>query len=157
MKYFLFLENLKLEEKMENVENINSQQNLSLEELKSNQEDINLDMESIDNSLLDLTIDENFSISFNIENIDESRAQEDKINFEEMDINSENISDDYGNAMNIDKIKKRNFLNIFILEASKYKNQLKNILLSEEQKNLNNIEDKILKINLDKKDKQKEN
>ena len=62
MKYFLFLENLKLEEKMENVENINSQQNLSLEELKSNQEDINLDMESIDNSLLDLTIDENFSI-----------------------------------------------------------------------------------------------
>jgi len=74
-----------------------------------------------------------------------------------MDINSENISDDNGNAMNIDKIKKRNFLNIFILEASKYKNQLKNILLSEEQKDLDSIEDKILKINLDKKDKQKEN
>ena len=46
-----------------------------------------------------------------------------------MNINSENISDDNGNAVNIDKIKKeRNYLNIFTIEVSQYKNQLKNNL-----------------------------
>lgn len=48
-------------------------------------------------------------------------------------------------------------MNIFTLEASEYKKQLRKILFSEEEKDLVSIEDKILNINLDKKSMNKGN
>ena len=90
--------------------------------------------------------------------MDEIRNKEENYSSEEIENNSENKLEDNDNTINLDKIKKeRDFLNIFTLEASEYKKQLRKILLSEEGKDLDSIEDKILNINLDKKTMNKGN
>ena len=90
--------------------------------------------------------------------MDKQNDQNDNYISDEIENDLENILNDNDNTINIDTIKKeRDFLNIFTIEPSDYKNKLRNILLSEDEKDLESIEDKILNINLNKKSKKNSN
>ena len=67
---FYSLENLNFEGNKESMDFSNNQEEIPLDELKPNQEEFNIDTESIDNSILDLIVENNFSFSFNLEDMD---------------------------------------------------------------------------------------
>ena len=118
---FYSLDKLNLQENMDVLEISNNQEAMPIDEIKSNKEENNIEIESIENSVLDFIDDENFFCSFIIKESDE---HEEDSGFLEIENDFENISNVKDNIIDVDKIKKeRDFLNIFAMEASEYKNK----------------------------------